>query len=54
MGDNVVYPYHGAGKVLKKEEMEVLGDVASTSQDPAQRHDGKVRTENARIAACAG
>jgi CarD family transcriptional regulator len=26
IGDNVVYPHHGAGKVLKKENKEVLGE----------------------------
>jgi CarD family transcriptional regulator len=26
VGDNVVYPHHGAGKVLKKELKEVLGE----------------------------
>ena len=26
IGDNVVYPHHGAGKVLKKEVKEVLGE----------------------------
>jgi CarD family transcriptional regulator len=26
VGDNVVYPHHGAGKVLKKEEKDVLGE----------------------------
>jgi CarD family transcriptional regulator len=26
IGDNVVYPHHGAGKVLKKEMKEVLGE----------------------------
>ena len=26
LGDNVVYPHHGAGKVLKKEKKEVLGE----------------------------
>jgi CarD family transcriptional regulator len=26
VGDNVVYPHHGAGKVLKKEVKEVLGE----------------------------
>jgi CarD family transcriptional regulator len=26
VGDHVVYPHHGAGKVLKKEMKEVLGD----------------------------
>jgi CarD family transcriptional regulator len=27
VGDKVVYPHHGAGKVLKKEKKEVLGSV---------------------------
>jgi len=27
VGDKVVYPHHGAGKVLKKEKREVLGDT---------------------------
>jgi CarD family transcriptional regulator len=27
VGDKVVYPHHGAGKVLKKEKKEVLGDL---------------------------
>jgi CarD family transcriptional regulator len=26
VGDKVVYPHHGAGKVLKKEKKEILGD----------------------------
>src|SRR6476659_4595958 len=26
IGDQVVYPHHGAGKVLKKEQKEVLGE----------------------------
>ena len=26
IGDNVVYPHHGAGKVLKKEKKKVLGE----------------------------
>ncbi len=26
IGDHVVYPHHGAGKVLKKEQKEVLGE----------------------------
>ena len=25
-GDNVVYPHHGAGKVLKKESRNMLGE----------------------------
>ncbi len=27
IGDQVVYPHHGAGKVLKKEQKEVLGET---------------------------
>jgi CarD family transcriptional regulator len=27
VGDNVVYPHHGAGKVVKKEEKNILGEV---------------------------
>src|SRR3954452_13855393 len=27
VGDNVVYPHHGAGKVLKKEQKDVLGET---------------------------
>ncbi len=27
VGDKVVYPHHGAGKVLKKEQKEMLGEV---------------------------
>ena len=43
LGDHVVYPHHGAGKVLSKEDMEVLGDEARVpdDQDPPQRHDGQ-------------
>jgi CarD family transcriptional regulator len=26
VGDNVVYPHHGAGQVIKKEEKEILGE----------------------------
>jgi CarD family transcriptional regulator, regulator of rRNA transcription len=26
IGDNVVYPHHGAGKVIRKEEKEILGE----------------------------
>src|ERR671926_658660 len=26
IGDHVVYPHHGAGKVLKKEKKEILGE----------------------------
>jgi CarD family transcriptional regulator len=27
IGDNVVYPHHGAGQVLKKEDKEILGET---------------------------
>ena len=27
IGDNVVYPHHGAGKVLKKEKKEIFGET---------------------------
>ena len=27
VGDKVVYPHHGAGKVLKKEKKEMIGEV---------------------------
>jgi CarD family transcriptional regulator len=27
VGDNVVYPHHGAGQVIKKEKKEILGEV---------------------------
>jgi CarD family transcriptional regulator len=27
IGDNVVYPHHGAGQVVKKEDKEILGEV---------------------------
>jgi CarD family transcriptional regulator, regulator of rRNA transcription len=27
IGDNVVYPHHGAGQVIKKEEKDVLGET---------------------------
>jgi len=27
IGDNVVYPHHGAGQVLKKEQKEILGET---------------------------
>ena len=26
IGDNVVYPHHGAGQVIKKEEKDILGE----------------------------
>ena len=27
IGDNVVYPHHGAGKVLRKEQKDILGET---------------------------
>ena len=27
IGDHVVYPHHGAGQVMKKEDKEILGEV---------------------------
>src|SRR3954469_22461254 len=27
IGDHVVYPHHGAGQVMKKEDKEILGDI---------------------------
>ncbi len=27
IGDNVVYPHHGAGKVVKKEDKNILGEI---------------------------
>jgi CarD family transcriptional regulator len=27
VGDNVVYPHHGAGKVVKKEDKKIMGEV---------------------------
>ncbi len=40
-GDNVVYPHHGAGKVLKKEAKTMFGQERDVPdhQDPPQRHD---------------
>ena len=31
IGDNVVYPHHGAGQVVKKEEKNILGGAARTN-----------------------
>ena len=41
VGDKVVYPHHGAGKILKKEMKEVLGQQPRVPHDPdpLQRHD---------------
>ncbi|HXA54672.1 MAG TPA: CarD family transcriptional regulator [Solirubrobacteraceae bacterium] len=52
LGDHVVYPHHGAGKVLKKEEMEVLGECREYLTIKILHNDMtvKVATENAGIA----
>jgi CarD family transcriptional regulator len=52
LGDHVVYPHHGAGKVLKKEEMEVLGESREYLTIKILHNDMtvKVPTENAGIA----
>jgi CarD family transcriptional regulator len=52
LGDHVVYPHHGAGKVLKKEEMEMLGETREYLTIKILHNDMtvKVPTENAAIA----
>jgi CarD family transcriptional regulator len=52
LGDHVVYPHHGAGKVLKKEEMEVLGECREYLTIKILHNDMtvKVPTENAALA----
>jgi CarD family transcriptional regulator len=52
LGDHVVYPHHGAGKVLKKEEMEMLGERREYLTIKILHNDMTVRvpTENAAIA----
>src|SRR5881394_4000527 len=52
LGDHVVYPHHGAGKVLKKEEMEILGERREYLTIKILHNDMTVRvpTENASIA----
>jgi CarD family transcriptional regulator len=52
LGDHVVYPHHGAGKVLSKEEMEVLGTTREYLTIKILHNDMtvKVPTENAAIA----
>ncbi len=52
LGDHVVYPHHGAGKVLKKEEMEVLGECREYLTIKILHNDMtvKVPTENAGLA----
>ena len=52
LGDQVVYPHHGAGKVLKKEEMEILGERREYLTIKILHNDMTVRvpTENAALA----
>jgi CarD family transcriptional regulator len=52
LGDHVVYPHHGAGKVLSKEDMEVLGTTREYLTIKILHNDMtvKVPTENAAIA----
>jgi CarD family transcriptional regulator, regulator of rRNA transcription len=52
LGDQVVYPHHGAGKVLKKEEMEILGEKREYLTIKILHNDMTVRvpTENAALA----
>ena len=52
LGDHVVYPHHGAGKVLRKEEMEMLGEKREYLTIKILHNDMTVRvpTENAALA----
>ena len=52
LGDHVVYPHHGAGKVLKKEEMEILGERREYLTIKILHNDMTVRvpTEHAALA----
>jgi len=52
VGDNVVYPHHGAGKVLRKELKDVLGDVREYLTIKILHNDMTVMvpTENAALA----
>src|SRR3984885_1277539 len=52
LGDSVVYPHHGAGKVLKKEEREILRERREYLTIKILHNDMTVRvpTENAAIA----
>jgi CarD family transcriptional regulator len=52
LGDHVVYPHHGAGKVLKKEEMEMLGERREYLTIKILHNDMTVRVpcENAALA----
>ena len=52
IGDSVVYPHHGAGKVLRKEMKEVLGESREYLTIKILHNDMTVRvpTENAALA----
>jgi CarD family transcriptional regulator len=52
LGDHVVYPHHGAGKVMKKEEMEIVGERREYLTIKILHNDMTVRvpTENAALA----
>jgi len=52
LGDHVVYPHHGAGKVMNKEEMEMLGERREYLTIKILHNDMTVRvpTENAALA----
>jgi CarD family transcriptional regulator len=52
IGDNVVYPHHGAGKVLKKEQKEILGETREYLTIKILHNDMTVMvpTENAAVA----
>jgi CarD family transcriptional regulator len=52
VGDSVVYPHHGAGKVLKKEEKDVLGERREYLTIKILHNDMTVMvpTENAAVA----
>jgi CarD family transcriptional regulator len=52
VGDNVVYPHHGAGKVIRKENKEVLGETRQYLTIKILHNDMTVMvpTENAALA----
>jgi CarD family transcriptional regulator len=52
IGDNVVYPHHGAGKVLRKEQKDILGESREYLTIKILHNDMTVMvpTENAALA----
>jgi CarD family transcriptional regulator len=52
IGDNVVYPHHGAGKVIRKEDKEILGERREYLTIKILHNDMTVMvpTENAALA----